>query len=205
MRYLFITLLLATLGTTAIAQDYKQDEGALRTGSGYLLYNMLQKNSFTIELSGDVDLSAYPIVKYNDKSFEFEKAAKSDFGSAEPEVLQKFMALEKSLMEDKLHSALEPKSELLSLLNRRVNFWHYAHPQSEESKKKSGAVLKTYFMDFANGDLLFRVSYPSASGNDAEARQFLQGIVSNFRFYKSQLDFDRLSKSIESGVNYYTE
>ncbi len=205
MKYLFIVIFCAMLCSAASAQDYRQDEGALRTSNGYLLYNILQNNSFTLELDGNVDLSSYPVVKHNDRNFEFEKASAAEFGKTEPEMLKRFMEAEKSLMADKLHSTSESKTEIISLLNRRVNFWHYAHPHTEEPGKATGRILKTYFMDFVNGDLIFRLSYPSATGNESEAKQYLQSILNNFRFYKSQLDFDKLSKSVESGLNYYTE
>lgn len=205
MKYLFITLFLIGAATGVYAQDHKQEEGAIKTSNGFLLYNDIPNNSYTLELKGDVDLASYPMIKLNGTYFGFDTGSKSEFGTKDPEVLGKYMQWELDFLKEETHANINFKNEMITVSNRLSNFWSYDNPKANQLDKKITPVLKTYFMDFVYRDLLFRISYPSTTGNDTDAKQFLQGIINNFRFYKQQLDFDKLSKSVEAGVNYYSE
>ena len=199
------TLLIFLSICFSILNVHAQDNsfGALKTREGVLIYSNDKSNSYTLDLQGEIDLKNYPLIKIDGKVFQMSQNLKSDFGVETSAILNNFMKWEVDFLKEDFKKPINTQSDFITHKDIQLNFWQYTNPiQVSESQVQ---VISTYFIDFCNNDLVYRFSYPSISGDDNEAKAFLLKFVDSLRFYKDDIDFDRLRQSIVSGSNFYLE
>lgn len=197
----FITLLFLTLNI-AYAQENKK--GAIKTKDGFILYFNIEKNSYTLNLLGETDLSNYPIVKLNDKWFEINMGSKSEFGNTPKDILINFMNWEIDYLKNEFKKEIKSKYNFIDYNDMLLNFWQY-NPPIIKTNEISIAVKTTYFIDFIRNDLVHRFSYSSSTGNELEAKQFLLKLVDGIHYYKSNIDLKKLQETVIQGKTYYNE
>lgn len=194
-----LTLILILIFHSVIAQ---QDEGAIKTKNGFLLYFNSGANSHTLNLEGDIDISKFPYIKQNTVWFQFATASCADFGKDSKSILTNYMKWEINYYQKDLKSELKYSSVFLTKNGLNANFWKFINPIDLEDKNIM-PIKTTYILDLLHEDLLYRLSYASTNGNDTEAKDILFNIVDNLRFYDKNIDLDRLQKNIIQGKNYY--
>ena len=199
MRYLILIFLF-----TYNLIKAQPNEGAIKTSTGFLLYGIDGANSYTLELNGKVDLSDFPFVTLNDTLFQFYTRSKVDFGSDNKSVLNTYMNYEFDYFQNQFAEKLDTVTKLFTMNGLNANFWKVIHPIIKDDKVKK-IVKATYFIDFIHSDYLFRFCYSSLTGNDIEARQLLQRLSNNLRFYNKGLDTKKLVGNVKEGINYYIE
>lgn len=193
-----LTFLLLVIFQSVFAQ---QNEGAIKTKSGFLLYFNLGVNSHTLNLVGDIDISNFPFIKQNNTWFQFYTASKLDFGKDSKSILNNYMNWEIDYYQKELNEKLNVNNETLNRNGLIINFWKFKNPVIRDDKIHT-PVVATYFIDFIHNDLIYRLSYASASGNDFDAKTILLNIADNIKFYDRNIDMDKLQKNILDGKNY---
>lgn len=193
-----LTFLLLVLFQTVFAQ---QNEGAIKTKSGFLLYFNLGFNSHTLNLKGDIDISNFPFVKQDNTWFQFYTASKLDFGKDSKSILINYMNWEIDYLQKQMNVKLNINNETLNRNGVITNFWKFKNPVIKDDKIHT-IVVATYFLDFIHNDLIYRLSYASTSGNDFDAKTILLNIADNIKFYDRNIDLDKLQKNILDGKNY---
>jgi hypothetical protein len=177
--------------------------GALKTKEGVIIYSNDKANSYTLDLQGVVDFSKYPLVRIDGKWFEMSQNLKDEFGDQTEEILKNYMKWELDYLKDQFKNPLATKSDFITHKNFQVNFWQYTNPI--QVSKSQIQVIASYFVDFCHNDLVYRFSYPSISGDEKEAKEFLLKLVDNLLFYNDDIDINRLRQSIVNGNNFYIE
>lgn len=196
-----IVLLFLALNISYAQQNKR---GVIKTKNGMIIYFNLGHNSYTLDLIGETDFSKFPLVKINDEWFEFIEGPKSDFGNDPKIILNNFMNWEIDHLKDDFKVEIIAKSNFIDHNKMLLNFWQY-DPPLEESKEIFTPVKTTYFIDFIHNDLVHRLSYPSISGDELKAKQFLLKLVDGIHFYKSSIDLKKLQGVIMSGKTYYND
>jgi hypothetical protein len=201
-RSLFLFTFIVYLTTIVFAQTDKQ--GAIKTHDGFIIYFSHDKNSYTLNLKGSVNLSNHPFIKLDDKWFEMNTNYKAEFGNETDNVLINYMNWELDHLKTQFKKEIKSKNKFVTQSKILVNFWQYDLPILP--KVKDVTPVKTiFFADFSHNDLVYRFSYASTSGSEIEAKQFLLSLVDNIRFYKSSINLARLQNEIFQGKNYYNE
>jgi hypothetical protein len=113
------------------------------------------------------------------------------------------MKWEIDFLKDEFKKPLITKSELINHRGSLLNFWQYTNPIKVTDSQIQ--IISTYFLDFCHNDLVYRFSYPSTTGDDKAAKEFLLKLVDNLRFYNVDIDISRLRQGIANGNNYYIE
>lgn len=194
-----LTVLLLVIFQTVFAQ---QNEGAIKTKSGFLLYFNAGVNSHTLNLEGDIDISNFPFIKQNNTWYQFYTASKVNFGKEPKTILSNYMNWEIQYLQKQMNVKLSIYNEMLSRNGVLSNFWKFKNPIIKDDKIQI-PVVATYFLDFIHNDLIYRFSYASTSGNDFEAKKILLNIADNIKFYDKNIDLDKLQKNILDGKNYF--
>jgi len=197
MRKLFIIILLIISHI-----GYSQDNGAIRTKTGLLLYFNLAQNSHTLNLEGDIDVSNFPFIKQNSIWFQFMTTSKNDFDTNSLSPLENYMKWEFEYMENQLSQKLTSTSKRIKINNSTANFWHFNNPKISNEQIHT-QVKVTYFLDLIHNDLIYRFTYASTTGDNAEAFEILSGIAENLNFYITNIDLEKLQSNIIEGKNYY--
>lgn len=198
MKYFYIAIisLVSQLGWS------QPQEGAIKTSQGFLLFYSDDKNSYTLDLRGDIDLFNPPLIRQNDTWFGLDRAVKSEGEQNDQAVLSRLMAERLAGYEHAFGQQLTSQSEATKVRGKVANFWQIKMPQLRQ-RESIQRVKTTYFFDFVHQDLVIRLSYPSKSGKDMEARQLFLTLLDAFTFYTDDIDLNRLQQSIQMGVNSY--
>jgi hypothetical protein len=198
----FILLFLIILFGNSIVSGQDLDyKGGIKTHDGVLLYFNKDKDTYTIDLKGEIDLNRFPIVKVNANFFELKNGPKSMFGKSEDEILINFQIWEHKYLEDELFKQkIIFKQKRLKIKNKVLNFWFYEMPKNQIIDKP---VQRTFYLDFIQGQRVYGFSYPSFSGNEREGKDFLIGLFNSMHFYNKSIDINHLRRQIVKGVNYY--
>lgn len=192
-----LTFLLLVIFQSVFAQ---QNEGAIKTKNGFLLYFNLGVNSHTLNLEGDIDISNFPFIKQNNTWFQFYTANKLDFGKDSKSILINYMNWEIDYLQKQMKVKLNIINETSNRNGVITNFWKFENPDIKDNKIHS-MVVATYFLDFIYNDLIYRLSYSSTSGNDFDAKSILLKIANNIKFYDRNIDLDKLQRNILEGKN----
>lgn len=198
------TLLILLFFTLSIATAQENKKGAIKTKDGFILYFNLKKNSYTLNLSGKTDLSNYPIVKLNDKSFEIVFTPKSKFGNEPRKILTNYMNWELDYVKKIYKKEIKSKSYFLEHNKMLVNIWQY-NPQLVKTKEIYTPVKTVYYIHLVHNDFVYTFSYPSFSGNELEAKKFLLKLVDGIHFYKKNIDVNKLQEITIKGVYSYKD
>ncbi len=198
----FILLVLIIIfGKTIVSGQEPDYKGGIKTHDGVLLYFNKDKDTYTIDLKGEIDLNRFPIVKVNANFFELKNGPKSMFGKSEDEILINFQIWEHKYLEDELFKQkIIFKQKRLKIKNKVLNFWFYEMPKNQIIDKP---VQRTFYLDFIQGQRVYGFSYPSFSGNEREGKDFLIGLFNSMHFYNKSIDINHLRRQIVKGVNYY--
>jgi hypothetical protein len=196
----FILLFLSILfGNSIVLGQDLDSKGGIKTHDGVLLYFNKDKDTYTIDLKGEIDLNRFPIVKVNGKLYELKNGPKSMFGKSEDEILINFQIWEHKYLEDELFKqSITFKQKRLKIKNKQLNFWSFEMPKNRTINKP---VLRTFYLDFIQGKRAYSFSYPSLSGNEIEAKDFLLGLYNSMHFYSKSIDINQLRRKIVEGVN----
>lgn len=180
----------------------QQKSGALKTKNGFLLYSKAGKNSHTLNLEGDIDISNFPYIKQNKTWFQFYTAPKVEFGKEANTILKNYMNWEIEYMQQELNTKLDVKSDVSSRNGLPTNFWKFINPIIKDEKIHT-SVKATYFLDFIHNDIIYRLSYAASTGNDADAQKIGFSIADNFKFYENDIDLNALQQNILHDKNDY--
>lgn len=178
--------------------------GAIKTQKGLLIYFNTKGNYHTLNLDGDIDLSNFPFIKKDNNWFQFITNGKVNFFGENGNVLINFMNWEVNYLEQELKENLKVDNSIADIEGIRVNLWNYENPRLDNESIDT-PVIKTYFADFVNNDLIYRFSYASTTGNNEIADDFLKSLVRNIRYYENKIDLNKLQQAISIGLNYYKE
>ena len=199
-KFIFLVLIII-FGKTIVSGQEPDYKGGIKTHDGVLLYFNKDKDTYTIDLKGEIDLNRYPIVKVNGNLFELKNGPKKMFGKSEDEILINFQIWEHKYLEDELFKqSIKFKQKRLKIKNKLLNFWFFEMPKNRTIDKP---VLRTFYLDFIQGQRAYSFSYPSLSGNEKEAMIFLLGLYNSMHFYSKSIDINHLRRQIVKGVNYY--
>ncbi len=179
----------------------QQNEGAIKTKNGFLLYFNIGTNSHTLNLNGEVDLSHFPFIKQDNIQFQFYKARKDEFGNESKSILINYMNWEVDYYQQQLNVKLNVSNEVFNKNGLSSNFWKFKNPIIENDKIYT-PVVATYFLDFIHNDYIYRFSYASINGDDLEAKTILLKLADSIKFYDKNLDLNKLQQNILEGKNY---
>ena len=182
----------------------EEPNGVIKTKNGVLIYFNIENNYHTINLEGDIDLSNFPFIRQNNVWFQFITNEKSDFLKNGDNVLTNYMNWEIDYFEKQFNRKIKYKSSFVKNNDLIINYWNYDMPNLENENLER-RVTKIFFADFIHNSLIYRFSYASESGNEAEANKILNKLVDNLIFYNRKIELNRLQNSIINGVNYYSE
>lgn len=196
-------LLLAFALLPCLSAVSQPDEGAMRTGTGLLLYLNAGPDSHTFHLEGEVDLSSFPLIQANGHRFQFHRAPAADFGDDAEAALMNYMFYEVDFLKQSVSDSIRPQSSLYTSNGILMNFWKYDNPATALPPEAATPVKMTCFLDFVRNGLLYRLVYASASGDDAEAVGILMDLFNRFRFYESGIDLEKLQQAVVSGGDHY--
>lgn len=194
-----LTIFFLSISLMGYAQ---QNNGAIKTKSGFLLYFNLDQNSHTLDLEGEIDLSNFPFINQNSTWFQFLTNNKSTFENDSKSILENYMIWEFDYIQKQFGRELILKNTSIELNGLTANFWHYQNPMMSNDKI-SNPIKSTYFLDFTKNDLMYRFIYASTTGDNSEANTILTSIAKNLRFYDNDIDLKRLQLNISKGINYY--
>lgn len=196
-----LLFLIIIFGNSIVSGQELDKRGGIKTHDGILLYFNKDKDTYTIDLKGEIDLNRFPIVKVNGNFFKLKNGPKSMFGKSEKEILINFQIWEHKYLEDEIfRQSITFKQKRLNVQNKPLNFWFFEMPKNRTIDK---TVLRTFYLDFIQGKRAYSFSYPSLSGNEIEAKDFLLGLYNSMHFYNKSIDINHLRKQIAKGVNYY--
>lgn len=193
-----LAILLMSISFIGYAQ---QNNGAIKTKNGLLLYFNLKQNSHTLNLKGEIDVSKFPFIKQDSIWFQFLTNNKVDFEKNSKSILENYMIWEFDYLQKQFGEKLVLKNEPIELNDLTANYWYFKNPKISDAKIHS-AIKSTYFLDFTKKDLIYRFSYASISGDDLEAKAILKSIAENLKFYENGIDIKKLQMSIINDVNY---
>ena len=189
---LLALLFLASVWTMN-AQEHPK-KGAIKTFDGFLLYDNNDKESYTIELRGDVKLEHSPYIQINGNMFQFLTYEKSYFSSPNSNYLTNFINWEHQYIEKDVFKMKMPiQPDYFKHQDIDMVFWYFNMPVKPEIKNP---VLKTYYLNFIHNQSLYSLTNSSITGNDKEAKAFLLGIYSKIKFYNKAINVEDLRKGI---------
>lgn len=193
-----LTILLLSISFIGYSQ---QNNGAIKTNTGLLLYFNLGPNSHTLNLQGEIDISKFPFIKQDSNWIQFVTNNKTEFEENSKSILENYMIWEFDYLQKQFGQKLTLKNEPIELNSLTANFWYYKNPVISGDKIPN-PVKSTYFLDFTRKDLIFRFSYASISGDNLEAKIILKSIAESMKFYGNGIDLEKLQKNIVNGGNY---
>jgi len=193
-----LTILLMSISFIGYSQ---QNNGAIKTKTGLLLYFNLEQNSHTLNLKGEIDASKFPFIKQDSIWFQFVTNNKAEFEKNSKSILENYMIWEFDYLQKQFGEKLMLKNESIELNSLTANFWYFENPKISDDEIYS-PVKSTYFLDFTRKDLIFRFSYASISGDNLEAKAILKSVAENIKFYDNGIDIKKLQMSIINGENY---
>jgi hypothetical protein len=196
MKYLFTIITLIFLMSSQVnAQD---KIGAIKTEKGFLLYYNYAP-PFTIDLSGNIDLSDYPAININGNMLEFNYGNSKNFGKEEKEILIKYMKWEKDYIIQVHNKSIETGNRLVNNNGTLINLWFYINPNLINDDSHNN---KQFYADFYKDQKVYSLSYLMFKGSDKDAEESLIKIINNLTFYDKQIDVLKLSNSILKGELY---
>lgn len=180
----------------------QQDNGAIRTKTGLLLYFNLAQNSHTLNLESDIDISNFPLIKQNFIWFQFMTVGKNYFETNSLSPLENYMKWEFNYMENQLSQKLTLTSKRIKINNLTGNFWYFNNIEISNEQIHT-QVKATYFLDLLYNELIYRFTYASTTGDNTKAFEILSRIAKNLNFYNTNIDLEKLQTNIIAGKNYY--
>ncbi len=198
------------VATRLLKKYFFDPEGILKVSSGILLYANYPDLHFTFYLPGDPDFNYFPVIRLeNGRVIEFSYNRKEKFGTTDRDVLKNIEKWKTDNQEKMYHVPVEAvEKKIFSSCAYPFNFWYYENPlatEADSTDKGDNPAKKVYFLNFIQGDYVFVISYPSVTGDDKEAGEFVMDMLNNFTFYGKDLDFDKLRKAIRKGRITYKE
>ncbi len=192
MKNLILLALLFLVSVLTMNAQEHPKKGAIKTFDGFLLYDNNEKESYTIELRGEVNLEHYPYIQINGNMFQFLTYEKSFFSSSNS--LTNFINWEHQYLEKDVFKKKMPiQPDYFKHQQIDMVFWYIKMPINPEIKNP---VLKTYYLNFIHNQTLFSLTNSSVTGNDKEAKAFLLGIYSKIKFYDQAINLEDLRKEI---------
>ena len=194
MKKLILLAILFLVSVLSMNAQEHPKKGAIKTFDGFLLYDNNEKESYTIELRGEVNLEHSPYIQINGNMFQFLTYEKSFFSSSNTNSLTNFINWEHQYLEKDVFKKKMP-IQLDYLKHQQIDmvFWYFKMPINPEIKNP---VLKTYYLNFIHNQTLFSLTNSSVTGNDKEAKAFLLGIYSKIKFYDQAINVEDLRKEI---------
>lgn len=202
-------------------ESFKETEygGGVDIKNGHMLLLNAGKNSYTLEMEGDVWIYFHlPMIEVDGTPFILRRSLIPPNKSIE-ESFAYFKNLEVDIVSKLTNSSDKIEYSENSILEHNgvyYRFWEYTVPEfTNESSKlwKEHTVYKStnlrgnklYMLDVIHENIFFRFAYPSFSDDETEAKQFLMGLANGLRFYKNDIDSVKLAERIYEGETYYEE
>ncbi|HLW15461.1 MAG TPA: hypothetical protein VKX30_08200 [Flavobacteriaceae bacterium] len=201
-------------------ESFKETEygGGVDIKNGHMLLLNAGANSYTLEIEGKISAYFLPKIKVDDNSFILRRSLRPPNKSVE-ETFAFFKNNELDVLSKLTNTYVEIDCFENSIEENNGNyymFWNYTIPKELDHKSelwKEHTVYessnlhgnKLYILDVIHENIFFRFAYPSLSGDEAEAKQFLMGLANGLRFYKDNIDSVKLAERIYEGETYYEE
>src|SRR5690554_99289 len=193
-----LTILLISISFIGYTQ---QDNGAIKTKNGLLIYFNLGQNSHTLNLKGDIDVSKYPFIKQDSIWFQFATNNKSQLEKKPKSIFENYMMWEFDYFQKQYDQKLMLKNESIEINSLTGNFWYFQNPVLSDDRISS-PVKATYFLDITKNELIFRFSYASISGDNLEAKSILTSLAKSLKFYDREIDLKQLQLNIINDTDY---
>ena len=201
-KKIYFIFFLALMGIPLLSAQNFDKSGAIKTKDGFLLYLNNDKESYTINLKGEINL--YPeneIIEINGNFFSINHIPKSKFGILEDEILTNFQNWEHEYLESDIFKIKIPiKNKRPKIGSQHFNFWYFEIPKDPTIFKPAS---KTFYLDFIHGQTIYSFKHSSFKGNEKEAYDFLLGIFESMHFYVKGIDIAKLRERILKGENFY--
>ncbi len=108
-------------------------------------------------------------------------------------------------LNEQLPEKITTQSELIVSENDTLNLWYYNIPIIKDTPKDVTPYKRTFYLDWKKDDFMYRLTFPSYSGDVNEAKLFLVNLKNHFRYYAKTINLEKLYDNIEKGQNYYEE
>lgn len=199
MKKLLFILLFFGYNCTLVDAQNLDKKGAIKTKTGFLLYFNDENNSYTLNLSGDVDLANFPLVKYNNDYFQLITYPKNKFGVTQEMALTNYYNWEHDYQEDEIFKQkIKVERYLSSQDNLKLQYWNFALPKDPMIYQP---VLKTCYLDFVHGEKLYSFSFSSMDGDVKKANNILNGLFKSLQFYDNPIDIMKLREQVMNEKN----
>lgn len=199
MKKLLFILIFFGYNCTLVDAQNLDKKGAIKTKTGFLIYFNDENNSYTLNLSGDVDLANFPLVKYNNDYFQLITYPKSKFGVTQEMALTNYYKWEHDYQEDEIFKQkIKVERYISSQDNLKLQHWNFELPKDSKIKQP---VLKTCYLDFVQGEKLFSFSFSSMDGDVKKANSILNGLFNSMQFYDKPIDINKLREQVMNGEN----
>ncbi len=203
MKKNIITIVYALLVTLSLHAQ-TPTEGAMQIDDGFLVYVLNDRgSSYTIELTGEVGIADFPLIRDNGMYYMIKTAPKQVFGNDDKTRLLRFMNLEVKKFNKEYSLQKKPEHKTALVKETLFNIWKYAKPTVDTTATHK-KIVAHYFLDFVHDDTLFRISYPATTSDDKQARVALYKVYKKMHFYDT-LDVEKLQNYVAQGMYFYPE